>query len=211
MPLKESASTHDANLVGILLGSTMDGEFVRDEIAGVHRSYNTDTSNECRASLSSEPIDEEQLHLLQQRELEAVHLAETGHIEQAIAQLTQIIDEYPQYASAYNNRAQAYRLQPSTGNEQLIIDDLDAAIRYADNRQMLGRAHTQKAIVLREMGQNEDEVFYNFSQGAKYGNEIARMAVARENPYAKLCGKMVTEAMRQLRNPAAAGSAKNPQ
>ncbi|KAJ2614154.1 hypothetical protein H4S08_001855 [Coemansia sp. RSA 1365] len=205
MPLKESASTHDANLVDILLGSSVDGEFVRDQIAGVHRSYNTD-NDECDDLLIiKQTIDEKQLQLLQKRELEAVRLAENGDIEQAIVQLTQIIEEYPQYASAYNDRAQAYRLQPGIFNKQLIIDDLDAAIKYADNGQTIGYAYTQKAIVLREMEQTEDEVFYNFSQGAKYGNEIARMAVARENPYAKLCGKMMTEAMRQLRNPPANG------
>ncbi|KAJ2077137.1 hypothetical protein H4R24_005308 [Coemansia sp. RSA 988] len=208
MPFKESTSTHDANLVNIILGSSMDGEFVRDQISSVHQSYDTESSKEYTVSVSNKPIDEERLRLLQQRELEAVHLAEIGHVEKAIFQLTQIIDEYPQYASAYNNRAQAYRLQPGAFENKQIIEDLDAAIRYADTSKMLGQAHTQKAIVLREMGQKDDDVFYNFSQGAKYGNEIARMAVARENPYAKLCGKMVTEAMRQLRNPVTADAKK---
>ncbi|PIA15567.1 hypothetical protein COEREDRAFT_81895 [Coemansia reversa NRRL 1564] len=202
MPLKESASTHDANLVDILLGSSLDGEFVRDQIAGVQRSYNTGNSHECNHSLTrKQTLDKEQLDLLRKKELEAVRLAENDYVEQAILQLTQIIEEYPQYGSAYNNRAQAYRLQPGMANKQLIIDDLDAAIKYADNVQTIGHAYTQKAILLREMGQTDDEIFYNFSQGAKYGNEIARMAVARENPYAKLCGKMMTETMRQLRNP----------
>ncbi|KAJ1946004.1 hypothetical protein FBU59_002147, partial [Linderina macrospora] len=66
--------------------------------------------------------------------------------------------------------------------------------------EILGQAYTQKAVILRARG-DQDGAFYNFSQGAKHGNEVARMAAAKENPYAKLCGKIVQEQMRQLRNP----------
>ncbi|KAJ1933341.1 hypothetical protein EC988_009152, partial [Linderina pennispora] len=103
------------------------------------------------------------------------------------------------YASAYNNRAQAYRLE---GKEDLALQDLNSAIKHGTG-EILGQAFTQKAVILRAHG-DQDGAFYNFSQGAKHGNEVARMAAAKENPYAKLCGKIVQEQMRQLRNPTVA-------
>lgn len=46
-----------------------------------------------------------------QLELDGVRAAEKGEIAQAIDYFTRVISEAPQYASAYNNRAQALRLK----------------------------------------------------------------------------------------------------
>ncbi|KAJ2712259.1 Tetratricopeptide repeat protein 36 [Coemansia spiralis] len=186
-------SSHDTNLVDILLNGTADGEFVRDQIAGTHAAYDpgAHTSRSETAVISAE-----QLAALREREVQAVRCAESGELDQAITQLSALINEWPQYASAYNNRAQARRLQGLDG----VIEDLDTAIRLAADRRTLAQAFTQKGVVLREMG-DQDGAFYCFSQGAKHGNEVAKMAAARENPYAKMCGNMVAQAMQQLRGP----------
>jgi hypothetical protein len=44
-------------------------------------------------------------------ELEGVKAAESGELDAAIATFTEVISIAPQWASGYNNRAQAYRLQ----------------------------------------------------------------------------------------------------
>ncbi|KAI8319657.1 hypothetical protein GQ54DRAFT_238742, partial [Martensiomyces pterosporus] len=139
-------------------------------------------------------IDDALLASLKERERQAIKIAENdGDIAGAIKALSAVIDDCPHYSSAYNNRAQAYRLE---GKEAEALDDLDSAIRYAQSDDTLGQAYTQKAIILRAKG-DQDGAFYCFSQGAKYGNEVAKMAAAKENPYAKLCGKIVSESMRQ--------------
>lgn len=37
----------------------------------------------------------------------------------------------------------------------------------------------------------------DFQQGGRYGNEIARQMAVKTNPYAKMCGAIVKEAMRK--------------
>ncbi|KAJ2497510.1 hypothetical protein GGH96_005047 [Coemansia sp. RSA 1972] len=184
-------STRDSKLVDVLFTS----EFVRDQISGTYSAYNTDQ----RASPKHKRVyDETTLAELKQREIHAVAAAERGKVDEAIKQLTDIIVEYPSYASAYNNRAQAYRLQDASSS--MVIADLDCAIKCAYEDQTLGQAYTQKAIVLKALG-NQDDAFYNFSQGAKCGNSVAKTAASKENPYAKLCGQMVSQAMKQLHTP----------
>ncbi|KAJ2525341.1 hypothetical protein GGI11_000092 [Coemansia sp. RSA 2049] len=199
-------SKHDTNLVDILMSSAVDGEYIRDQISGTYCSYadaNQSRSLEGSADSQSEykELENGLLESLKARERQAVRLAETGGVSEAVDQLSTIIDDCPFYASAYNNRAQANRLLGSSADA--ILADLELAIRFAnpDNSDgVLGQAYTQKGIVYRALG-NQDEAFNSFSMGAKYGNEVSKMAAPKENPYAKLCGKMVSQAMRQLRNP----------
>lgn len=47
-------------------------------------------------------------------ELEGVKAAESGDLDTAIATFTKVINIAPQWASGYNNRAQAYRLKGNT-------------------------------------------------------------------------------------------------
>ncbi|KAJ2403040.1 hypothetical protein GGI23_000259 [Coemansia sp. RSA 2559] len=198
-------SAHDANLVDILMSSAIDGEYIRDQISGTYRSYSeTDqphTSNAPNSKSEYKELESELLDSLKARERQAIKLAESGKVAEAVGQLDDIIADCPHYASAYNNRAQAKRLLERSSDDVLV--DLDMAIRYAnpDNSDsVLGQAYTQKGIVYRTLG-NQDAAFDNLSMGARYGNEVAKMAAPKENPYAKLCGKMVSQAMKQLRNP----------
>ncbi|KAJ1719641.1 hypothetical protein LPJ53_005630 [Coemansia erecta] len=191
-------SSHDLNLVDVLFSSALDGEFVRDQIAGTYKKYDhasdSQTADPFEANKAIFPIDSALLLKLRNREIQAIRTAESGDLQAGVDQLSQVITEYPHYSSAYNNRAQAYRLQ---NNDAQALADLDQAIRYAQDKATLGQAFTQKAIILRAQG-DQDAAYYNFSQGAKCGNEVAQMAAPKENPYAKLCGRMVAEAMRQL-------------
>ncbi|KAJ2544014.1 hypothetical protein EV175_005932 [Coemansia sp. RSA 1933] len=201
-------SAHDANLVDILMSSAIDGEYIRDQISGTYRSYADAVAGDQQQSSSDtkseyKQLDEKTLESLKMRERQAVKLAESGKVAEAVEQLDGIISDCPHYASAYNNRAQAIRLLERNTDD--VLSDLDKAIRYGnpDNSDsVLGQAYTQKGIVYRSLG-NQDAAFDNFSMGARYGNEVAKMAAPKENPYAKLCGKMVSQAMQQLRNPTA--------
>ncbi|KAJ2819673.1 hypothetical protein FBU31_005449 [Coemansia sp. 'formosensis'] len=196
-------SAHDSNLVDILLTSALDGEYVRDQISGTYAGYTPQQDNSPatpRDSNEDTPlqISESRLVELQGLEHRAILAAERdGDLQGAIAQLTQIIKDCPSYASAYNNRAQALRLDGA--DPSAVLADLDLAIRHAQDDKTLGQAYTQKGIVLKAMEGDQDDVFNCFAQGAKCGNEVARLAMAKENPYAKMCGKIVSEAMRQLR------------
>ncbi|KAJ2347335.1 hypothetical protein GGH92_003239 [Coemansia sp. RSA 2673] len=196
-------SAHDSNLVDILFTSALDGEYVRDQISGTYAGYTPHQENGHATPSNSDDdapfqVSESRLVELQSLERRAILAAERdGDIKGAISQLTQIIQDCPSYASAYNNRAQALRLDGADLSE--VLADLDSAIRYAQDDKTLGQAFTQKGIVLKAMEGDQDEVFNCFAHGAKCGNEVARLAMAKENPYAKMCGKIVTEAMRQLR------------
>ncbi|KAJ2003685.1 hypothetical protein GGI04_002886 [Coemansia thaxteri] len=199
--LAAGPSAHDSNLVDILFSSALDGEYVRDQISGAYSAYSpqqqeTPATGDDKGQVL---ISESQLADLQARERNAILAAEQdGDVKAAIAQLTQIIEEYPSYASAYNNRAQALRLDGA--DLSAVLSDLDSAIRHAQDDKTRGQAYTQKGIVLKAQGGDQDDVFDCFAQGARCGNEVARMAMEKENPYAKLCGKIVSEAMRQLRS-----------
>ena len=162
-------------------------------------------------------------------------------IEQAIAALDKILDEHKEYASAYNNRAQAQRLllgddltKEGTGK---IWEDLKTCISLAkslpeDQRdeKLLGAGYTQRGVLLLatakslktldnqesranlpddlktlgneaspdgEASEMEKEAEGAFKEGAKYGDEAAKMMVVHLNPMRKLCGQMVREALRR--------------
>lgn len=54
--------------------------------------------------------------------LQGVQAAETGKLDEAITIFSEAIEEAPEHASSYNNRAQAYRLQGRIpGSTELII------------------------------------------------------------------------------------------
>ncbi|KAJ2354209.1 hypothetical protein IWW50_003951 [Coemansia erecta] len=185
-------STRDSKLVNVLFSS----EFVRDQISGTYSAYGAEQHKP--AGRETAAYDANTLAKLKQREIKAIAAAEQGQVDVAVSQLSEIIAEYPHYASAYNNRAQAYRLQ--NAEPSAIIADLDSAIKCAHDDQTRGQAFTQKGVILKMQG-DQDGAFFNFSQGAKCGNAVAKTAASKENPYAKLCGQMVSQAMKQLHTP----------
>jgi len=150
--------------------------------------------------------------------------------------LSRLIEDYPQYASAYNNRAEARRIsntveelmrQPNTLST--IFADLDQAISLATPKHdldpistgdaaVLSSAHTHKAFLLylasqvdtpgqmfgdvvdmagRDREQLEECASKNFAAGGRFGNKLAKQLAVKTNPYAKLCGSIIKEAMRR--------------
>ncbi|KAI8905917.1 hypothetical protein EDD86DRAFT_175432, partial [Gorgonomyces haynaldii] len=131
---------------------------------------------------------------LRQHELDGYHYAEAGDIEKAVQEFTVCIQKCPEYASAYNNRAQAYRL---LNDDLSALKDCDKAIELGTGQQTtLMQAYTQRAVIHRKLG-NTKEAERDFQQGAQFGNPLAR-GVIKNNPYAKLCNQMVAEAMAKL-------------
>ncbi|KAG0039797.1 Tetratricopeptide repeat protein 36 [Podila clonocystis] len=147
---------------------------------------------ETETMLRSEPtvIEPELLKKLKSLEAEAVLLAEKDDIDGAIAKFTEIIDLCPTYASAYNNRAQAYRIQDNT---EAAIKDLDKAIEHGNGQTaILKQAYTQRAIIKKLKG-DKDGAQVDFERGARFGNPVAKAISVQDNPISQLCGAMVME------------------
>ncbi|KAI8922824.1 hypothetical protein BC831DRAFT_474051 [Entophlyctis helioformis] len=148
------------------------------------------------AAAAASLIDDSTLMQLKQLEQDAVGQAEQGDLAAAHATLSRAVTLCPVYASAYNNRAQVLRL---LGRPDEAYDDLCKAIDHGtttNSQQTLKQAYTQRAIIKRSRG-DEAGADQDFAKGAQYGNEIAR-GMVKNNPYAKLCNAMVTEAMARL-------------
>jgi tetratricopeptide (TPR) repeat protein len=124
---------------------------------------------------------------IKQKENDAILLAESKDYECALSTLTVIIEEYPYYGSAYNNRAQVYRIM---GNENSALVDIEKAIEYGDGS-VLKQAYTQRAIIKKKVG-DEQGAELDFQKGAQYGNKVAKSAV-KNNPFAKMCNEMVNQ------------------
>ncbi|KAG0270866.1 Tetratricopeptide repeat protein 36 [Linnemannia exigua] len=142
--------------------------------------------------LHAEPvvIEPEMLAKLKGLETEAILLAEKDDIDGAIAKFSEAITLCPNYASAYNNRAQAYRIQ---NNDTAAIQDLDKAIEHAGGQiPILKQAYTQRGIIKKARGQKE-AAQADFERGARYGNPVAKAVAVQDNPISQLCGAMVME------------------
>jgi len=137
-------------------------------------------------------------------ERKAISLAETSP-EEALDILSGLIAEHPQYASAYNNRAQLRRILSHPLAD--IKVDLRTAIALASpsrsmdpvsdlQAKVLSNAYTQLGVVLLREGK-EEEVGGVFQVGARYGGEVAKVMAVKLNPVARLCGGIVKEAMRK--------------
>ncbi|KAK4519755.1 uncharacterized protein ATC70_009996 [Mucor velutinosus] len=135
---------------------------------------------------------------LEAMEKEAVMLVEEKQdTAKALEILGQCIQLEDKYASAYNNRAQVYRM-----NNELdkALQDLDCVISDIGEGQpkILRQAYTQRAIIKRQqgdlIGSRKD-----FEVGAKLGNPIARNVAVAENPYAKMCNQVMMEVMNRER------------
>ncbi|KAH9908045.1 hypothetical protein F4778DRAFT_777410 [Xylariomycetidae sp. FL2044] len=178
--------------------------------------------------------------------------------KKCVSLLGQLGSEYPGYASARNNRAQALRrlygdMMLLSGEKDpkalcrdaadlersqaaaTALSDLDRAIALLTPKSLfasvspqagktLSFAHTQRAaiyhITAKALGQSatvqvsdrkeatwakidfEEAASRDFAAGGRYGNEIAKGLAVSTNPTAKLCGRMVREAMKKEYGPA---------
>ncbi|XP_028975860.1 tetratricopeptide repeat protein 36 [Esox lucius] len=132
-------------------------------------------------------------------EIQGVKAAEAGDLNVAVRRFSQAVEMLPQRASAYNNRAQARRLQ---GDIEGALEDLDRAISQSGG---VGRtacqALVQRGLLLR-LVQQDDRARDDFQRAAALGSEFARKQVVVLNPYAALCNRMLTEVIGKLSDPA---------
>lgn len=204
------------------------------------------------------------LSRLRARELEAIRLVEVLNRQsdkvdeeakhsafvEASRLFSILIEEHPEYASAYNNRAQVtrwrygddilvegYNTSPSDSMGSVletVIDDLNNAIRLAtpaspsdavspSQAKLLAQAHTQRATLFYAKSKHakgreaksssfrplegygaedlEDACATDFFLGGRYGNDISKAMAVHTNPYAKMCGSIVREAMQRELSP----------
>lgn len=135
------------------------------------------------------------------------------NVKKAIEQLKEIIVEAPKYASVYNNLAQLERILEQKGetvSKQEIIDNLQRAVKLAGPDQLI--ISKMQATVLQQayaqLGQiymenrddkdswgDEEKASECFRRAGEYGNKIAAELAVKVNPYARLCGNIVREAL----------------
>ena len=144
-------------------------------------------------------------------ESSAVTAAESGQLEEALAQLDAVCARAPSRARAFNNRAQARRL---AGDSAGARADLDAAIGVgsawlqqrcggaggvggaapgveehplaAFHRRVLSQAFTQRAGLHHAAGAAEEEA-EDLRAAAQLGSAVARAVTSGCNPYATMC------------------------
>uniref|UniRef100_A0A060T3G7 ARAD1C33264p n=1 Tax=Blastobotrys adeninivorans TaxID=409370 RepID=A0A060T3G7_BLAAD len=166
--------------------------------------------------------DVDELSDLVAREKRAIKLVEESEDYRAAMEiLNEIISHQPLYASAYNNRAQLARLYESGMSQDGIIEDLEKAIDLAKPEKQTDAVSKMRATVLCQAYSQLGGLYIQESKRASdswpleeraseclhfaglYGNELARAVATQVNPYAKLCGNMVSEALRREREQAA--------
>ncbi|XP_066541810.1 tetratricopeptide repeat protein 36 [Hoplias malabaricus] len=131
-------------------------------------------------------------------ELKGVSSAEARDLNAALQHFNQAIHTLPSRASAYNNRAQARRLQ---GDTKGAFEDLELAISLSKGTGRSARqALVQRGLLLRLAGRDE-EARADFERAAALGSEFARQQAVTLNPYAALCNRMLSEVIGKLRNP----------
>ncbi|XP_066995568.2 tetratricopeptide repeat protein 36 [Anabrus simplex] len=131
-------------------------------------------------------------------EVEGVKAAESGDLDEAIDIFTRAIQMAPEWASGYNNRAQAFRLK---GISEDALADLDQAIALSGRRGRAGcQAFCQRGLIHRKEGRHE-LAKDDFEAAAALGSEFAKAQLVQLNPYAALCNKMLHSVMLNLRMP----------
>lgn len=155
-------------------------------------------------------------------------------LRRSIARLTDLIASYPQYSSAYNNRAQALRLlhgddlHSEAVRDSALWSDLCCAITFASpsqpgqrvcelQGQVLRSAYAQRGYLTWKAARNlgvtqnsnnlppelaglekeaiEDKARSDLEEAGRYGDQEAKKMAISANPYARLCGNIVEEAM----------------
>ncbi|XP_053449749.1 tetratricopeptide repeat protein 36 [Nycticebus coucang] len=131
-------------------------------------------------------------------ELQGVMAAEVGDLNTALERFGQAICLLPERASAYNNRAQARRLQ---GDVAGALEDLERAVELSGGRGRAARqSFVQRGLLARLQGR-DDDARRDFERAARLGSTFARRQLVLLNPYAALCNRMLADMMGQLRGP----------
>ncbi|OAL01742.1 hypothetical protein IQ06DRAFT_292568 [Phaeosphaeriaceae sp. SRC1lsM3a] len=155
-------------------------------------------------------------------------------IDAAITELDRIVEEHPNYASAYINRAMLLRMKlesqltaaqhiftRSTSEVQPLFTNLSRAIHLSlpfssptapvseYQAKILRTAYSHRAYLYLkaaetgaslqglEKSELEELASKDFAGAARYGDEVAREMSVRTNPYAKMCGAIVRNALKE--------------
>ncbi|KAJ9602637.1 hypothetical protein H2200_012830 [Cladophialophora chaetospira] len=193
--------------------------------------------------------DVHRLRTIRQREKEILYTLNSTSpsredVESSIQAFDMLLQRSPEYASGYNNRAQARRLLfPSL--EALakhpdaivaILQDLTKAISLEspagsaqsispEAASVLSSAYTHRGYLFYSASQMETLSYHSFTSvpyladrdsgellemssrdfalGGRYGNKAAKQLAVYTNPYAKLCGTIVKEALHREFEPSA--------
>jgi hypothetical protein len=171
---------------------------------------------------------------------------------EALSILSELISQYPNYASAYNNRAQLHRwrfgdqlISSSTTDQEIqsaleaTVSDLREAISLSSPVGVNSKVSPQQAKLLMQAWTQLGAVFWNLGKSSKdnqnsglscssrgkesstsdwvnwdgtrfeeessrcffmagmYGSDFGRNLAVKMNPYARLCGSIVKEALKR--------------
>ncbi|CAI5441461.1 unnamed protein product [Caenorhabditis angaria] len=156
----------------------------------------TETSSNNSTQFENDQIDhcgyEESVGI----EKEAVILAESGKVPEAIEKFGEAISKCPINPSAFNNRAQAYRL---SGKIEEAISDLNEALKLSNPKSKTTcNAYVQRASIFRLKG-DDDKAREDFQKAADLGSSFAKMQLIALNPYAAMCNKMLAEVFEKVK------------
>ncbi|CAL2033252.1 unnamed protein product [Caenorhabditis brenneri] len=146
--------------------------------------------------LEADKVDHPGYILSSQLEKEAVLLAEGMKLADAIEKFSKAIQVCPLNPSAFNNRAQAYRLQNSP---EKALEDLNEALRLAGPKTKTAcQAYVQRASIYRLQG-DDTKAREDFASAAELGSSFAKMQLVALNPYAAMCNKMLAEVFEKVK------------
>jgi tetratricopeptide (TPR) repeat protein len=204
-----------------------------------------DLSSSIDPSLPAHPsISTPQLTALERQQSEIVgrisSTSSISEIDAAIAELNAIIEQWPEYASAWVNRAMVRRMkleatleegktifvtttETSSLNIEAVLSDLAQAIKLSLSSspstaavsphaaKVLRTAYSHRAYLylkavesetrLHDLTKSEleEQASKDFAAAARYGDDVAREMSVRTNPYKKMCGVIVRDALREER------------
>ncbi|CAH0715779.1 unnamed protein product, partial [Brenthis ino] len=126
--------------------------------------------------------------------LQGVQLAEAGKLEEALVLLNKSVEVAPERASAYNDRAQLYRLMDRVDD---AMQDISRALKLTEGKKTRARALAlcQQGVLHRKLG-DDDSARSSFQEAAKLGSAFAKKQVVELNPYAALCNQMLSQVMK---------------
>jgi len=140
--------------------------------------------------------DSEEVKMAKECEKRGVKYAEAGDTEAALEMFHSAISASPSWASAYNNRAQAFRL---LRRDEDAMNDLHEAIKLSQGEgKAATQAYCQRAMLYQVTGKSQ-EAKDDWKSAADLGSQFAKNQLAQMNPYAALCNKMLYEAFNSLK------------
>jgi hypothetical protein len=235
MAVASPSSTLSANDARVL-GALFDPETLPSSVARSKDATAIDTSLPPHPSISPS-----QLSSLETSQQDIVHsvsaTSDAAALNAAIEQLDAMITSYPNYGSAFANRAMLRRISmesclsegqnifafSSDSCVEALFTDLARAIHLSlplasssapvstYQARILRTAYSHRAYLYLKAVETETQVngagksemeelaSKDFAAAARYGDEVAREMSVRTNPYAKMCGAIVRNALREER------------